>query len=50
MKYILGELMSEGNDGFEPALVFSDLIREMMSTLTGKGMMSPSIEIPPGQG
>ena len=49
MKYILGELMSEVNDGFEPALVFSDLVREMMSTLPGKGVMSPSIEIPPGQ-
>ena len=50
MKYILGELMSEGNDVFEPALVFSDLIGEMMSTILGKGMMSPSIEVPPGQG
>ena len=49
MKYILGELMSEMNDGFEPALVFSDLIREMMSTLPGKGVMSPSIKTPPGQ-
>ena len=49
MKCILDELMSEGNDGFEPALVFSDLIREMMSTLPGKGVMSPSIEVPPGQ-
>ena len=49
MKWILDELMSEGNDGFEPALVFSDLIREMMSTLPGKGMMSPSIKTPPGQ-
>ena len=50
MKYILGELMSEVNDGFEPALVFSDLMGEMMSTLPGKGVTSPSIEIPPGQG
>ena len=38
MKWIVDELMSEGNDGFEPALVFSDLVREMMSTLPGKGV------------
>ena len=50
MKYILGELMSEVNNVFEPALVFSDLMREMMSTLPGKGVMSPSIKTPPGQG
>ena len=50
MEYILGEMMSEVNDGFEPALVFSDLMGEMMSTLPGKGVMSPSIEGPPGQG
>ena len=50
MEWTLDELMSEGNNGFEPALVFSDLIREMMSTLPGKGVMSPSIEVPPGQG
>ena len=49
MKSILDELMSEGNDGFEPALVFSDLIREMISTLPGKRVMSPLIEVPPGQ-
>ena len=34
---------------FGSALVFSDLMREMMSTLPGKGVMSPSIEIPPGE-
>ena len=41
MEHILGELMSEVNDGFEPALAFSDLMGEMMSTLPGKGVMSP---------
>ena len=50
MEYVLGELMSEVNDGFEPALVFSDLMGEMTSTLPGKGVMSASIKIPPGQG
>ena len=50
MKYILTELMSDVNDGFEPALVFSDLMGEMMSTFPRKGVMSPSIEVPPGQG
>ena len=49
MKYILGELMSEVNYGFEPALVFSDLMGKMMSTLPGRGAMSPSIEVSPGQ-
>ena len=49
MKYILGELMSEVNDGFEPALVFSNLMGEMMSTLPGRGLMSPPIEVTPGQ-
>ena len=42
--------MSEVNAGFEPALVFSDLMGEMMSTLPGKEVMSPSIEVSPGQG
>ena len=41
--------MSEVNAGFEPALVFSDLIGEMMSTLPGKEVMSSSIEVSPGQ-
>ena len=49
MEHILGELMSEVNDVFEPALAFSDLMGEMMSTLPGKGVITPSIEIPPGQ-
>ena len=42
--------MSEVNAGFEPALVFSDLMGEMMSTFPRKGVMSPLIEVPPGQG
>ena len=50
MKYRMGELMSEVNNGFETALVFSDLMGEMMSTLPGEGVMSPLIEVPPGQG
>ena len=49
MKYMLSELMSEVNNGFEAALVFSDLMGEMMSTLPGSGVTSPSIEVSPGQ-
>ena len=49
MKYILDELMSEVNNGFEPALVFSDLMGEMMSTIPEREVMSLSIEVSPGQ-
>ena len=42
--------MSGVNTGFELAPVFSDLMGVMMSTHPRKEVMSPSIEVSPGQG
>ena len=41
--------MSGVNAGFEPALVFSDLMGEMMSTFPEKEVMSSSTEVSPDQ-